>query len=85
MQAARREGPASHPALDLTTLVFLDETGASTKRARRDGRAPRGARCLAAVPHGQGHTTPVVAGLRHDDITAPMVADGALTGALFLQ
>jgi len=66
------------------TLVFLDETGASTNRARRDGRAPRGERGLAAVPHGHWHTTTVIAGLRHEDITAPMVADGAMTGALFL-
>lgn len=65
-------------------LVFLDETGVSTNRARRYGRAPRGERCLASVPHGHWHTTTFVAGLRHDDITAPMVADGAMTGALFL-
>jgi transposase len=37
------------------------------------------------VPHGHWHTTTFVAGLRHDDITAPMVADGAMTGALFLK
>jgi transposase len=67
------------------TLVFLDETGASTNMARRYGRAPRGERCVAAVPHGHGHTTTFIAGLRHDDITAPMGADGAMTGALFLQ
>jgi len=48
-------------------------------------RTWRGARCLASVPHGQWHTTTVVAGLRHDDIPAPMGADGAMTGALFLQ
>ena len=54
--------------------------------ARRYGRAPRGDRCLAAVPHGQWHTTTIfIAGLRHADLTAPMVADGAMTGALFLK
>jgi transposase len=85
VQTARREWQAAQPALDITKLVFLDETGASTNIARRDGRAPRGERCIAAVPHGQWHPTTFVAGLRHDDITAPMVADGAMTGALFLK
>ena len=85
MQAARREGQASQPALDITKLVFLDETGASTNMARRYGRAPRGERCVASVPHGHWHTTTFVAGLRHDDISAPMVADGTMTGALFLK
>lgn len=85
MQAARREWRTSQPALDITKLVFLDETGASTNMARRYGRAPRGERCIAAVPHGHWHTTTFIAGLRHDDITAPMVADGAMTGALFLK
>ena len=85
VQAARREWQAAQPTLDITKLVFLDETGASTNSARRYGRAPRGERCIGSVPHGHGHTTTFVAGLRHDDITAPMVADGAMTGALFLQ
>lgn len=85
MQAARREWQASQPALDITKLVFLDETGASTNMARRYGRAPRGERCVASVPHGHWHTTTFVAGLRHADLSAPMVADGAMTGALFLK
>ena len=85
MQAARHEWQASPPALDVRKLVCLDETGASTHRARRYGRAPRGERCVGSVPHGHWHTTTFVAGLRHEDSTAPMVADGAMTGALFLK
>jgi transposase len=85
VQAARREWQAAQPALDITKLVFLDETGASTNMARRYGRAPRGERCVGSVPHGHWHTTTFVAGLRHDDLTAPMVADGTMTGALFLK
>ncbi len=85
MQAARREWQTAQPARDITKLVFLDETGASTNMARRYGRAPRGERGVASVPHGQWHTTTFVAGLRHNDISAPMVADGAMTGALFLK
>jgi len=85
VQASRREWQATQPVLDITKLVFLDETGASTNMARHYGRAPRGARGVSSVPHGHWHTTTFVAGLRHHAITAPMVADGAMTGALFLK
>ncbi len=47
--------------------------------------APRGERCGSSVPHGHWQTTTFVAGRRHNNITAPMVADGAMTGALFLK
>ncbi len=52
--------------------------------ARTRGRAPRGERCIASVPHGHWKTTTFIAGLRHDALTAPMVADGPMDGALFL-
>jgi hypothetical protein len=42
----------AQPELDPARLVFIDETGASTKMARLRGRAPRGMRCRAAIPHG---------------------------------
>ncbi len=65
-------------------LVFIDETGTSTKMARRYGRAPRGQRCQAAIPHGHWKTTTLVAALTLDGILAPMTIDGAMTGAAFL-
>ena len=65
-------------------LVFIDETGASTKMARRYGRAPRGQRCRAPVPHGHWKTTTFVGALRLHGMTAPMVLDGAMHGAAFL-
>jgi len=48
--------------------------------ARRMGRAPRGERLVAAVPHGHRKTSTLVAGLRADGMVAPVVLDGALTG-----
>lgn len=48
------------------------------------GRAPRGQRLVAAVPHGHWMTTTFVAALRHDEITAPCVFDGPMNGASFL-
>ena len=64
-------------------LVFIDETGASTKTTRQRGRAPRGERLIAKIPHGHRQTTTFVAGLRSDGISAPLVVDGPMNGELF--
>jgi transposase len=64
--------------------VFIDETWATTAVARRYGRARRGTRVVAAVPHGHWTTTTCLAALRHDGLTAPCVFDGAINGARFL-
>jgi transposase len=69
--------------LDPERLVFIDETSASTKMARLYGRALRGERCRAAVPHGHWKTTTVTAGLRLGGIAAPMVRDGPMNGLAF--
>jgi transposase len=52
--------------------------------ARRYGRAPRGQRVIAAVPHGHWKTSTFVAALRTSGLTAPLVVDGAMNGAVFL-
>jgi transposase len=64
--------------------VFIDETGASTKMTRLRGRAPRGQRCRAAVPHGHWKTTTFVGALRLHGLTAPMVLAGPMNGPAFL-
>lgn len=64
-------------------LVFLDETWATTNMARRYGRAPRGERVVAAIPHGHWKTTTFVAGLRLDGLSAPLVLDGPINGEAF--
>jgi transposase len=64
--------------------VFIDETGASTKMARLYGRAPRGHRCRAPIPHGHWKTTTFTGALRRDGLTAPMVLDGPMNGSAFL-
>jgi transposase len=51
--------------------------------ARTRGRAPRGQRLRAAVPHGHWKTTTFVAGLRCTGMVAPMVLDGPINGAFF--
>ncbi|MBB3900519.1 transposase [Roseococcus suduntuyensis] len=52
--------------------------------ARLRGRAPRGERCRAPVPHGHWKTTTFTGALRLSGMTAPMVLDGAMNGAAFL-
>ena len=68
---------------DPEKLVFLDETGATTKMARLYGRALRGERCRAAVPHGHWKTTTFTAGLRIGGLAAPMILDGPKDGSAF--
>ena len=82
--AARREAWFDlQPELDPAKLIFIDETGATTKMARLRGRSPRGERCRAAVPHGHWKTTTLVAGLRLGGLMAPMIVDGAMNGDAF--
>ena len=69
--------------LDPERLVFIDETWASTNMARRYGRAPRGRRLRAGVPHGRWKTTTLVAGLRTSGVVAPFVLDGPINRAAF--
>ena len=52
--------------------------------ARTYGRAPKGQRCRASVPHGHWKTTTFVGALRLSGVTAPMTLDGAMHGAAFL-
>jgi len=65
-------------------LIFLDESGVNTKMARLYGRAPRGQRLVAPIPHGHWKTMTFVAALRHDRIEAPWVLEGAMDGQAFL-
>ena len=73
----------AQPDLEPSQLVFIDETWASTNMARTHGRAPRGQRLRAAIPHGHWKTTTFVAGLRTSGMVAPMVLDGPINGELF--
>ena len=72
------------PKLDPVHLVFIDETWAKTNMTRSRGRAARGARLVAKVPYGHWKTTTFLAALRCTGLTAPLVVDGAINGAVFL-
>jgi transposase len=51
--------------------------------ARLRGRAPKGERLRAGIPHGHWKTTTFVAGLRRSGMVAPMVLDGPINGEAF--
>jgi transposase len=52
--------------------------------ARLRGRARRGQRCRAPIPHGHWKTTTFTGALRLSGMTAPMVLDGPMNGPAFL-
>lgn len=83
MKEARQAWLNGRPDLDPERLIFIDETAATTKMARLYGRAPRGQRCRASVPHGHWKTTTLTAGLRLAGLAAPMIIDGATDGDAF--
>ncbi len=84
MRQARAEWTDEQPRWDCRQLVFLDKTATATNMTRQRGRSPRGQRCVASAPHGHWKSTTFIAGLRHDEITAPLVLDGPMNGAAFL-
>ena len=52
--------------------------------ARSHGRARRGQRLVAAVPHGHWKSSTFIAGLRDHALIATAVFEGAINGELFL-
>ena len=64
-------------------LVFIDETGTTTKMTRLRGRARRGARLKMKAPFGHWGTQTFIAALRHDGLTAPWVIDGPMNRHIF--
>ena len=79
----RRDWFAGQADLDPLKLVFIDETGASTNLARKNGRCRRGRRLRAAIPHGHYKTVTLVAGIRLSGLTATKVFDRPINAALF--
>jgi transposase len=82
--AARQDWKAGQAALDAKHLVFVDETGTSTKMVRTRGRCRRGRRLIGKAPWGHWKTTTFTAGLRCDGLVAPFVLDGPMNGEAFL-
>lgn len=83
MKAARQAWTEKQPDLDPAQLIFIDESGLSTKMARLRGWARQGERCHAAIPHGHWKTITFVGGLTLSGVVAPMLLDGPMDGEYF--
>lgn len=86
MRAARHEWKTHRqPRMreDVHRLIFLDETGTTTKMTRLRGRARVGARLRAKAPFGHWGTQTFIAGLRCDRLTAPWVINKPMNRAIF--
>jgi transposase len=81
---ARESFKAGQAGLDPRKLVFVDETGTSTKMVRLRGRCRKGKRLIGKAPFGHWKTTTFTAGLRCDGLVAPFVLDGPMNGEAFL-
>jgi transposase len=64
-------------------LVFVDETGTTTKMTRLRGRARRGQRLKAKAPFGHWRTQTFIAGLRYDGLIAPWLIDRPMNRQIF--
>jgi len=84
VKVAREHWLAGQNDLDPERLIFIDESGLSTKMARLRGWAPKGERCRAAIPHGHWKTITFVGGLTLTGFVAPMLLDGPMNGECFL-
>jgi transposase len=80
---AREQWRAQQAEWRADNLVFVDETGASTKMTRLYGRSPRGERLVAPVPGGHWKTTTFLGALRQDGLVAPCAFDGPINGEKF--
>jgi transposase len=81
---ARTEWREKQPRLTPGKLVFIDETWVKTNMTRLYGRARRGQRLVAGVPHGHWKTSTFIGALRCDAVTATGVFDGPINGEMFL-
>ncbi|MER9869314.1 IS630 family transposase [Mesorhizobium sp. M0136] len=64
-------------------LVFIDETGTTTKMTRLRGRCLKGQRLRSKAPFGHWKTQTFIAGLRCHGLTAPFVVDTPMNRRIF--
>ena len=73
----------SQLGLDPSKLLFIDETWAKTNMTRLRGRAMRGQRLVAKVPHGHWKTTTLIAALGNRGMRCSTTVDGAVNREVF--
>ena len=70
-------------SLDPRRLIFIDETWAKTNMTRLRGRALRGERLVAKVPHGHWKTTTLIGALGVEGVRCSTVVDGPVNADVF--
>ena len=83
MQARRKAWPKTVEEIPVRSLVFLDESAASTSMTRLYGRGPVGERVVDSAPLGGWRTYTMLSALRWDGPFAPLLLEGALDGDAF--
>src|ERR1700753_3987107 len=86
IRTAREEWKAQRQPrmrLERESLVFIDETGTTTKMTRLRGRCLKGQRLRSKAPCGHWKTQTFVAGLRAHELTAPFVFDQPMNRRIF--
>ncbi len=84
VQARRQLWWQTRKGIDAQRLVFLAESGVTTERTRRYGRAPRGERVGEGTPAGHGHTLTVLGARTRDGLWAAMPVESPTDGDVFL-
>lgn len=72
------------PGLNVSDLVFIDETGTNTSMTLSHARSPKGDRAHAKVPAKQSKNLTTIGSLNKDGISSLMTIEGATTGEVFL-
>jgi transposase len=86
VKAAREEWTTTRQPrmrLEPHRLIFLDETGTTTKMTRLRGRCLKGQRLRAKAPFGHWMTQTFIAALRCDRLTAPFVINAPMDRRIF--
>ncbi len=86
VRQAREEWTATRQPrmrLEPHRLVFLDETGTTTKMTRLRGRCLKGQRLRSKAPFGYWKTQTFIAGLRCHGLTAPFAAGAPMNRRIF--
>ena len=83
MARRRERWKARQGRIDISRLVFIDETWVKTNMAPLRGWGAKGRRLRGHAPFGHWKTLTFIAALRHDRIDAPWVINGPINGELF--
>jgi transposase len=67
----------------MSRLVVIDESGNQVGMSPAYARAPAGERAYSTSPFNKGHNYSLLAALRPSGLSAPLVIEGAVNGAVF--